>query len=294
MEFGIFDHVDRNGLPLAEFYESRLKIVEAYDRGGFRSYHIAEHHATPVGMAPSPSVFLAGVAQRTTRLRFGPLVYLLPLYHPLRLVEEICMLDQMSGGRLELGIGRGVSPFEVGYYGVDPADRAAMHEEALAVMRAGLTQKFVSFEGRFYNFRDVPMELEPYQKPMPPMWVGVERPDSAERAARAGCNTLTAHPVAEAKAILTSAYRTAFAESAGQGSPCRASGSRASSWWPRRMRRRWRSRAEPIPKWQASLTHLPRPASIMRRPRIRGRWILTRSATAGAASRDRRRRSHAN
>src|SRR5262245_4827841 len=96
MEFGVFDHVDRGGAPLAEFYEARLKLVEAYDSGGFCGYHVAEHHATPLGLAASPGVFLAAVAQRTARLRFGPLVYTLPLYHPLRLIEEICMLDQMS------------------------------------------------------------------------------------------------------------------------------------------------------------------------------------------------------
>src|SRR5579875_3685770 len=111
MEFGIFDHVDRNGLPLAEFYETRLKLVEAYDRHGFFGYHVAEHHATPLGLAPSPSLYLSAVAQRTARLRFGPLVYLLPFYHPLRLIEEICMLDQMSRGRLQIGVGRGISPF---------------------------------------------------------------------------------------------------------------------------------------------------------------------------------------
>ena len=76
-------------------------------------------------MAPSPSVFLAAVAQRTRRLRFGPLVYALPLYHPLRMIEEICMLDQMSGGRLEIGFGRGSSPIELVYYGQDPGRIAA-------------------------------------------------------------------------------------------------------------------------------------------------------------------------
>ena len=79
LEFGIFDHLDRTGRSLADYYEDRLKIVEAYDRAGFYAYHIAEHHATPLGMAPSPNVFLAAVAQRTRRLRFGPLVYALPL-----------------------------------------------------------------------------------------------------------------------------------------------------------------------------------------------------------------------
>ena len=102
---------------LADYYEDRLKIVEAYDRAGFYGYHLAEHHATPLGMAPSPNVFLAAVAQRTRRLRFGPMVYVLPLYHPLRLIEEICMLDQMSGGRLEIGFGRGASPIELAIYG---------------------------------------------------------------------------------------------------------------------------------------------------------------------------------
>ena len=109
MEFGIFDHLDRSGLPLKEYYEARLKLIETYDRSGFYAYHVAEHHSTPLGMAPSPSVFLSAIAQRTRRLRFGPLVYALPLHHPLRLVEEICMLDHLSGGRLEIGFGRGSS-----------------------------------------------------------------------------------------------------------------------------------------------------------------------------------------
>src|SRR5262245_48903335 len=100
LEFGVFDHVDRNpARPLADFYEDRLKLIEAYDRAGFYGYHCAEHHSTPLGMSPSPSVYLAAIAQRTKRLNFGPLVYTLALYHPLRLAEEICMLDQTSRGR---------------------------------------------------------------------------------------------------------------------------------------------------------------------------------------------------
>src|SRR5260221_13723809 len=106
MEFGVFDHLDRGALPLRDYYEARLKLIEAYDRAGFYSYHVAEHHSTPLGMAPSPSVFLAAIAQRTKRLRIGTLVYALPLYHPLRMIEEICMLDHMSGGRVDIGFGR--------------------------------------------------------------------------------------------------------------------------------------------------------------------------------------------
>ncbi len=130
MRFGIFDHLDDSGQPLTRHFEDRLRLIEAYDRAGFYGYHLAEHHNTPLGYAPSPGVFLAAVAQRTKQLRFGPMVYLLPLYHPLRLIDEICMLDQMSGGRFMYGVGRGISPVEVGFYGVDFATGAAQFREA--------------------------------------------------------------------------------------------------------------------------------------------------------------------
>src|SRR2546430_11155745 len=135
--FGIFDHVDRADVPLGTLYEQRLRLAAAADAAGFRSYHVAEHHATRLGMAPSPGVFLAAVAQRTRRLRFGPLVYLLPLYTPLRLIEEICMLDQLSGGRFELGVGRGIVPYELAHRGGHFLDAQEMDEGGLAVLLAG-------------------------------------------------------------------------------------------------------------------------------------------------------------
>jgi alkanesulfonate monooxygenase SsuD/methylene tetrahydromethanopterin reductase-like flavin-dependent oxidoreductase (luciferase family) len=250
MEFGIFDHVDRNGLPLEQFYEMRLALVEAYDRLGFRSYHIAEHHSTPLGMAPSPSVFLSAVAQRTKRLRFGPLVYLLPLYHPLRLAEEICMLDHMSRGRFELGVGRGVSPVEVGFYGVEPDARAPLFAEALAALRAALTTERLDFAGEHWQFHDVPMELRPLQQPHPPIWVGVENPEGAERAARQGFSFITAHPVDAARAIMDAARAAGGAERL-MGLArfiVIAEDDEAALALARRA----------YPKWQQSLTHLPR------------------------------------
>jgi alkanesulfonate monooxygenase SsuD/methylene tetrahydromethanopterin reductase-like flavin-dependent oxidoreductase (luciferase family) len=186
LEFGVFDHLDRDGGPLGAFYEKRLKFTEVYDRVRFRSYHIAEHHATPLGMAPAPSVYLSAVAQRTRRLRFGPLVYLLPFYHPIRLIEEICMLDQMSGGRLEFGLGRGISPVEAAVYGHDYAQAERMMQEALQVILMALRGETIDFEGEFYHFRDVPLALEAVQKPHPPLWYGLHTPESAERAARRG------------------------------------------------------------------------------------------------------------
>ena len=191
MEFGIFDHLDRSDLPLNEFYEARLKLIEAYEKAGFYAYHVAEHHSTPIGMAPSPSVFLSAIAQRTKTLRFGPMVYALPLHHPLRLIEEICMVDQLSGGRLEIGFGRGSSPTEVSFYGQDPAKAQDIYTEARALILEGLTHKTLTFEGKFFSFKDIPMELEPLQKPHPPMWYGVHSLEAAERAAHQRLNMVS-------------------------------------------------------------------------------------------------------
>ena len=191
MDFGIFDHLDRNDLPLREYYESRLKLIGAYEQAGFYAYHVAEHHSTPIGMAPSPSVFLSAIAQRTKTLRFGPMVYALPLHHPLRLIEEICMVDQLSGGRLEIGFGRGSSPTEVSFYGQDPAKAQEIYMEARELIVKGLTEKRLTFEGKFFTFKDVPMELEPLQKPYPPMWYGVHSVEAADRAARQSLNMVS-------------------------------------------------------------------------------------------------------
>ena len=190
MKFGVFDHMDRAGGDVGRQFEDRLHLIELYEKSGFHAYHIAEHHATPLGMAPSPSVFLAAVAQRTRTLRFGPLVYTVNLYHPLRLIDEICMLDQLSGGRLELGVGRGISPYEVGYYGIDPATGPERFAEALEVILKGLTQQRLTYKGRYFTFDDVPIEMQPVQKPHPPLWYGANSLESADRLARQRCNTV--------------------------------------------------------------------------------------------------------
>lgn len=202
MEFGVFDHLDRYDAPLADFYEDRLCIAEAYDRAGFYAYHLAEHHATPLGMAPSPSVFLSAVAQRTKRLRFGPLVWAMPLHHPLRLIEEICMLDQMSGGRLEIGFGRGSVGIEIEYYGGNPAAAQEIYTEASELVLKGLTSKVLDHHGKHFTVDHVPMELEPLQKPHPPVWYGVHAPESAERAARRGLNVVSLDPPAETRTAM--------------------------------------------------------------------------------------------
>jgi alkanesulfonate monooxygenase SsuD/methylene tetrahydromethanopterin reductase-like flavin-dependent oxidoreductase (luciferase family) len=256
MQFGVFDHLDRNDLPLRDYYESRLKVAEAYDQHGFYAYHIAEHHSTPLGMAASPSVFLAAVAQRTRRLRFGPLVYALPLYHPLRMIEEICMLDQMSSGRLEIGFGRGSVPAELIYYGQKPEQAQAVYAEALDLILQGLTSRTLSFRGEFFQFDNVPMELAPYQKPHPPVWYGVHAPESAARAARKGLQVVSLDPLAATRASFNS-FRAAWREAWGtKPLPLMGLGrfvvvadtDAAALALARRV----------YPKWHASFTHLHR------------------------------------
>lgn len=210
MQFGIFDQNDRGPYDLTEQYEHRLKLIEFYDTAGFRTYHMSEHHATPLSQTPSPGTFLAAVAQRTRRIRLGPLVYVLPAHHPLRLAEEICMLDHLSRGRLEVGIGRGASPHELAYFGIDPEQAGAMYVEAYNVIRQALTQPSVNFTGKYYRFEDVPVEMKPKQLPHPPLWYAVPVPDGAAWPAQNAINIVCAGPLAKVREI-TDRYRAEWA-----------------------------------------------------------------------------------
>ncbi len=214
LEFGIFDHLDRNDLPLREYYEQRLKVIEAFDRTGFYAYHVAEHHFTPLGMAPSPSVFLSAIGQRTTRLRFGTFVYALPVHHPLRVLEEICMLDHMSGGRVEIGFGRGSVPFEVSYYGQNAEERQQIYAERLELILKAFTVKKLDWKGKYDEFSDVPMEMDSLQKPHPPLWYGAHSPDSAERAARKGLSIVT-NDMPDSTRAIVKRYRQIWSEAQG-------------------------------------------------------------------------------
>lgn len=200
--FGMFDWIDRSKVAVNQLYEERLQLVEAADAAGFFCYHLAEHHATPLGMAPSPALFLTAAAQRTKQIRLGPLVYLLPLYHPLRLIEEVCMLDHLSGGRLELGIGRGVSPYEIGYFGVDAAQTRTIFDETVAILVAGMTHERLTFAGQHYQYRDVPMEIHPLQQPYPPLWYPTHNPESVEYVAKHGYNFAAIGPAAHVRQLV--------------------------------------------------------------------------------------------
>src|SRR6266540_7143430 len=189
MRFGVFDHIEPvPGLRLDRIYRERLLQIERLDAAGFHAYHLAEHHTPAIhSMAPSQNVFLAAVAQRTKRLRFGPCVYVLPLHHPLRLIEEVSMLDHLSDGRLEIGVGRG-GILEAYFWGQESDDETnqARYEENLAVLVEGLSHDELTYHGRFWDFEEVPMRLRPKQQPHPPLWY-MRNP---ETAARGGMNAI--------------------------------------------------------------------------------------------------------
>jgi alkanesulfonate monooxygenase SsuD/methylene tetrahydromethanopterin reductase-like flavin-dependent oxidoreductase (luciferase family) len=172
VKFGIFDHLERRrDVPLDHQYRDRLEWVAQAEQAGFHCYHVAEHHHSPLCLAPNQAIYLAAVAQRTKRLLFGPLVYVLPLHHPVRLLEEIAMVDNLSDGRFQIGIGRGTGGGqEFAMWGGNPAESDERFEETLKILIQGLTHDFLSFEGKYYQFRELWMELKPKQTPYPPFW----------------------------------------------------------------------------------------------------------------------------
>jgi alkanesulfonate monooxygenase SsuD/methylene tetrahydromethanopterin reductase-like flavin-dependent oxidoreductase (luciferase family) len=172
MKVGLFDHVDRSDRPLATQFGERLKFIAAADEAGFYAYHVAEHHGSPLNMVPVPGIWLGAVARATKRIRLGPMVYLLPLASPLRMIEEICMLDHLSNGRLEVGVGRGVSPFELGFHKIDHERSRDLFVDAFDCIRAGLTSDPFTYASENFSYSDVPMPLRPLQQPYPAFWYG--------------------------------------------------------------------------------------------------------------------------
>jgi alkanesulfonate monooxygenase SsuD/methylene tetrahydromethanopterin reductase-like flavin-dependent oxidoreductase (luciferase family) len=171
LRFGIFDHMERrHGVPLDQLYGERFELLARADELGFAGYHLAEHHHSALCMAPSQNLFLAAASRETRRIKLGSLVYLLPFHHPIRLIEEICMLDHLTGGRLMVGVGRGITAIEHTYWGWPPEEAQARYNETLEIMIAGLTSDTLEYHGRFYSFKNVPLELEPKQKPYPELW----------------------------------------------------------------------------------------------------------------------------
>ena len=185
LRFGLFDWLDESGRGQGETYEERLRMLELADERGFYCYHLAEHHATELSTVPSPNLFLSAVAQRTRHLRMGPLSYILPLYNPIRLLEEICMLDQLSGGRLEVGISRGSFGELIDN---DPDKARAVFNEALAVILMGMKTGEIDYHGKYFSYDHVITRLRPAQQPYPPMWYPTTNAESIPWLAAQGFN----------------------------------------------------------------------------------------------------------
>jgi alkanesulfonate monooxygenase SsuD/methylene tetrahydromethanopterin reductase-like flavin-dependent oxidoreductase (luciferase family) len=215
LTFGVFDHIEPvPGLRLDQIYRERLLQIEALDRAGFYAYHLAEHHTPAIhSLAPSQNVFLGAVAQRTARMRFGPCVYVLPLHHPLRLIEEISMLDHLSGGRLEIGVGRG-GVMEAFFWGqeADSETNYARYQETLAILREGLSHEQLTYAGRFHSFDKLPMYMRPLQQPYPPLWY-MRNPVTA---AMEGMHTIIVGSI-DGLAVAVPRYRAAWEEHQGKG-----------------------------------------------------------------------------
>ena len=219
MKVGLFDHLERSDdRPLATQFDERLEFAAAADQAGLYCLHVAEHHSSPLNMVPAPGVYLAAVARATRRIRLGPLVYLLTLYTPLKLAEEVCMLDHLSRGRLEIGVGRGVSPFELNYHHVDHAESREIFFDAYDCLKAALGEDRFSYHGTHFDYDDVPMPLRPLQTPHPPFWYGSSNTIGATWAGEQGMHFVANGPVSLAKPNIE-AFREALAARGGAAQP---------------------------------------------------------------------------
>lgn len=186
MNFGIFDWVEASDtLSPAAVFGHKLELAAAADQAGFHGMFLAEHQGTPLSINGSPSVLLAAMFQRTRRLRAGALTFCLPWYDPYRFYNEVCMLDQMSGGRLELGVGRGVSPIESKIFGFTSIEDSRLR------YRETLDLFFEACQKKMLRYRDHDVELhdKPVQKPWPPLWFPSSNKDSIDFTARHGYHT---------------------------------------------------------------------------------------------------------
>jgi alkanesulfonate monooxygenase SsuD/methylene tetrahydromethanopterin reductase-like flavin-dependent oxidoreductase (luciferase family) len=171
----------------ADVYDERLCLTQRLEELGWHSYFVIEHQNAPMGTS-APSVYLTAVARATSRLRFGAMMFQLPLYNPLRLAQEVATLDQLSRGRVEFGTGTGVHEHEFIRWGVDYYQRAAISQEVLHLVKMAWTRDEVTFHGKFFDFEEALPHPKPYQQPHPPIWIAAHSDATFEYAARNNYN----------------------------------------------------------------------------------------------------------
>ena len=167
--------------PFRETFELAVIAEEA----GFDTATIGHHHFMPGNLA-DPLTFLAAVAARTSTLRLGTGIFQLPIHNPVRVAEQVATIDQISGGRISLGVGLGWWPLEYEVQGSVFRERGARMEEALEILRLVWTEEHTSFDGRFWSFPELTVHPRPVQQPHPPLWVAGVADAAVERAARFG------------------------------------------------------------------------------------------------------------
>ena len=195
MRFGLFGGAQaRRGLTPAESARGYHDVVEYHIEAealGFHGSFITEHHFTKIGQVSATPMLLTWIAARTTTLRLGTAVIVLPWHNPILLAEQTATLDLLSGGRLDFGIGKGYRHNEFSGFCMAPEEAEPRFEEALIVMtRAWTADEPFSHRGRYWNFADVVVEPPPTQRPHPPLWMAASKPESIRDCARRGFNLL--------------------------------------------------------------------------------------------------------
>jgi alkanesulfonate monooxygenase SsuD/methylene tetrahydromethanopterin reductase-like flavin-dependent oxidoreductase (luciferase family) len=176
--------------PLQEVYARALERIEIMDKGGFDAVWLAEHHFTTFSVCPSVHMLGTLAAARTTRLRIGTAVSLAALYHPLRLAEEVALLDMLSGGRVNWGAGRGFAPSEFNAFGVPVAESAERFREAVEIVLQAWTEERVTFAGKHFRFDGIEVLPKPLQAPHPPVWMAATSGGAIDWAAGRGFSIL--------------------------------------------------------------------------------------------------------
>lgn len=172
----------------AELWEDCLWLFEEAEGLGFDSLLVQEHFFTDDGYAPSMPIFLSALAARTTTARIGSYIYIAPLHHPLALAQETAVIDHLSGGRLDVGLGIGHRVAEYAAFGFNPRTRPSRMEETLELLKLAWSGERIEFEGKYYNIDGLKVQPAPLQDPYPPLWVAATTIAAAERAGRHGAN----------------------------------------------------------------------------------------------------------
>lgn len=192
MKFGLFTlfdfHPDRQ--EESYYYTETLNLLELADELGFERLWLGEEHFYAFGICPRPSVYLSAVAQRTQKMRLGTAVTLLPFDDPIRVAEDYAMLDVISNGRVDLGVGRGLIPKHFEGFPIPPDETRARMNEGIDVVLKAWTQETFSHDGEFFNYPELSVSPRPIQQPHPPLWVGTLSPESFERAGNLGQNIM--------------------------------------------------------------------------------------------------------